>query len=184
MIDFQSSAIVESTNHLAHRSPSPGGEGRGSSEHSERLTGCCSGVGELSCSSGRQSALIEVRPCPSGTFENSQRHARVIYGWVHCPQPTQSPARTAEILSCLVSSSGFVHSWPSREIIRVNSRNSCKGLCGGKGRNCETNPILVASFCRSGRSKEKNSKCMISQTHQLLRPCIFRLSHLRLFKPF
>src|SRR5580692_1514314 len=32
MIDFQSSAIVESANHLAHRSPSAGGEGWGEGE--------------------------------------------------------------------------------------------------------------------------------------------------------
>src|SRR5580692_10996380 len=46
MIVFQSSAIVKSANHLAHRSPSPGGEGRGE--------------GELNCSSGRKPALIKV----------------------------------------------------------------------------------------------------------------------------
>jgi hypothetical protein len=46
MIDFQSSAIVESMNRLAHRSPSPRGEGRGE--------------GELNYSSGRQPALIKV----------------------------------------------------------------------------------------------------------------------------
>jgi hypothetical protein len=45
MIDFQSSAIVESANHLAHRSPSPGGEGQGEGELFLR---------------GRQSALIKV----------------------------------------------------------------------------------------------------------------------------
>jgi hypothetical protein len=32
-----------------------------------------------------------VLPCPSGTFENSQQHAHVIYGWVHRPKPTQVP---------------------------------------------------------------------------------------------
>ena len=77
--------------------PSPGGEGRDEGElnlreRSERHFLCCSGVSELSpC--GRQSALIKVgrtvcpalQPCPSGTFENSQQHARVIYGWVHRP---------------------------------------------------------------------------------------------------
>jgi exodeoxyribonuclease VII small subunit len=67
MIDFQSSAIAERPNHWPYNSPSPGGEGRGE--------------GELY--RGRQSALIEVRPYPFGTFENSQQHARVIYGWVH-----------------------------------------------------------------------------------------------------
>src|ERR1700733_5734207 len=34
--------------------------------------------------------------CPFGTFENSQPHARVIYGWVHYPKPTLSPAGTKE----------------------------------------------------------------------------------------
>ena len=48
---------------------SPGGEGRGEGELNHR---------------GRQSALTEVgQPCPSGIFENSQQHARAIYGWVH-----------------------------------------------------------------------------------------------------
>jgi hypothetical protein len=46
MIDFQSPATVKKPNHLAHRSPSPGGEGRGE--------------GELNYSSGRQPALIKV----------------------------------------------------------------------------------------------------------------------------
>src|SRR5580692_4696811 len=55
------------------------------------------GEGEL-CFRGHQSALLS---CPSGTFENSQQHARVIYGWVHSRQPTQSPEGTAEILSYL-----------------------------------------------------------------------------------
>jgi hypothetical protein len=69
--------------------PSPGGEGRDEGElnlreRSKRHFLCCSGVSELS-PRGRQSAPIEVPPCPSGTFENSQQHARVIYGWVHRP---------------------------------------------------------------------------------------------------
>jgi hypothetical protein len=34
--------------------------------------------------------------CP-GTFENSQQHARVIYGWVHGSQLTQSPAENGRI---------------------------------------------------------------------------------------
>jgi hypothetical protein len=59
MIDFKSSAIAEYLNYLTTIPPLPAGEGRGSSEHSERLTGCCSGVGEL-CSRGCQSALIKV----------------------------------------------------------------------------------------------------------------------------
>src|SRR5580692_10019955 len=46
MIDFQSPVIVESANHLAHRSPSPGGEGRDE--------------GELNPGSGRQPALIKA----------------------------------------------------------------------------------------------------------------------------
>jgi hypothetical protein len=83
MIVLQSSAIVESANHLAHRSPSPGGEE--------------TGEGELNCRSGRQPALIEVGVCPSGTFENSQQHARVIHGWVHRLPKTKSPGRTSEI---------------------------------------------------------------------------------------
>ena len=48
-----------------------------------------------------QSSASGLWPCPSGTFENSQQHARVIYGWVHSRQPTQSPEGTAEILSYL-----------------------------------------------------------------------------------
>jgi hypothetical protein len=45
-----------------------------------------------------QSSALALRPCPSGTFENSQQHARVIYGWVPSSQSNQSPAGTAEIL--------------------------------------------------------------------------------------
>jgi hypothetical protein len=44
-----------------------------------------------------QSSATALRPCPSGTFDNSQQHARVIYGWVHRPKPTLSPEGTAEI---------------------------------------------------------------------------------------
>jgi hypothetical protein len=46
-----------------------------------------------------QSPTKVLRPCPSGTFENSQQHARVIYGWVHRLQQTQSPAGTTETLN-------------------------------------------------------------------------------------
>jgi hypothetical protein len=59
MIDFQSSAMAKIQSYRPCHSPSPGGEGRGSSEYSERLTGCCSGVGELN-HRGHQSALTKV----------------------------------------------------------------------------------------------------------------------------
>jgi hypothetical protein len=115
MNDFRSSltAVAEppSLNQRATiGKSSPGGEDTGegelnSRERSERHFLCCSFVGELN-HRGRQSALIEVGrtpcpalpPCPSRTFENSQQHARVIYGWVRGPQQTQSPAGTAETL--------------------------------------------------------------------------------------
>jgi hypothetical protein len=44
-----------------------------------------------------QSPASDLRPCPSGTFENSQQHARVIYDWVNRPLPTQSPEGTTEV---------------------------------------------------------------------------------------
>jgi hypothetical protein len=34
--------------------------------------------------------------CPSGMSENSQQHARVIYGWSYRPTKNQSPAGTSE----------------------------------------------------------------------------------------
>src|ERR1700722_7538470 len=46
-----------------------------------------------------QSPATILRPCPLGTSENSQQHARVIYGWVQRPKTTQSPEGTAEILT-------------------------------------------------------------------------------------
>jgi hypothetical protein len=49
---------------------------------------------------GFQSLVSGLRPCPSGTFENSQQHARVIYGWVRRPLKTQSPAGTTENSFC------------------------------------------------------------------------------------
>src|SRR5580693_2640938 len=63
-----------------------------------------------------QSSATALWPCPSGTFENSRQHARVIYGWVHGPQPTRSPAGTTEIIigfSGLKCRSEFigVHPW-------------------------------------------------------------------------
>ncbi|HXB58277.1 MAG TPA: hypothetical protein VNU95_01870 [Candidatus Acidoferrales bacterium] len=45
-----------------------------------------------------QSLATALRPCPSGTFENGQQHTRVIYGGVHRPQMTRSPAGTTETL--------------------------------------------------------------------------------------
>jgi len=97
MIDFQSLLTeLAELPFLNRRSttgiPSPGGP----SERSECRFVCCSFVGELN-PRGRRSALIEVgraacpavRPCPFRTFENSQQHARVIYGWIH--RPTKNP---------------------------------------------------------------------------------------------
>jgi hypothetical protein len=37
-------------------------------------------------------------PCPSRTSDNSQHHARVIYGWVQRLTKSQSPAGTPETL--------------------------------------------------------------------------------------
>jgi hypothetical protein len=90
--------------------PSPKGEGWGSNERSECRLVCCSDVGELH-HRGRQSALIEadgalakaLRPCPLGTFENSQQPARVTYGWVHGRQHSQSPEGTVETFSRVAS---------------------------------------------------------------------------------
>jgi hypothetical protein len=45
-----------------------------------------------------QSSATALRPCPLGTFENSQQHARVIYCWVYGRQPTPSPKGTTEAL--------------------------------------------------------------------------------------
>jgi hypothetical protein len=80
MIDFQSSAIAKSQNHLTvilrHARVLPAGEGRGSSERGERHFLCCSFVGEaesfeieLSAAygegelnhRGRQSTLIKIK---------------------------------------------------------------------------------------------------------------------------
>jgi hypothetical protein len=58
-----------------------------------------------------QSSARALRPCPSGTFDNSQQHARVIYGWVHRPQPTPSPTGTAETLLGLVHLCAFASWW-------------------------------------------------------------------------
>src|ERR1700733_9546087 len=46
-----------------------------------------------------QSSITALPPCPSGTFENSQQHMRVIYGWAHRPLKSQSPKGTAESFS-------------------------------------------------------------------------------------
>jgi hypothetical protein len=45
-----------------------------------------------------QSPPVALWPCPSGTFENSRQHARVIHGWVHRPQLVPSPGGTTEAL--------------------------------------------------------------------------------------
>ena len=59
-----------------------------------------------------QSSAVALRPCPSGTFANSQQHARVIYSWVHRPLKTQTPRGMTEILCLLVGFGPFysVHS--------------------------------------------------------------------------
>jgi hypothetical protein len=58
---------------------------------------------------GRQAKGL--RPCPSGTFENSQQHARVIYGWVYRPQQIQSPEGTAETLFHLAGPKAVSACW-------------------------------------------------------------------------
>src|SRR5580692_1958154 len=156
MIVFQSPAMVEVQNHRSCYSPSPGGEGRGEGELNRR---------------GRQSALIEVCPCSPGTFENSQQHARVIYGWGRRSQPAQSPAGTAEIimgLSGLKYESVFigVHPWLKTYICKIPSRflKAIKGhsrlfklIQGFFGKNIFlffisriSNPILVGLRLRLG----------------------------------
>jgi hypothetical protein len=71
-----------------------------------------------------QSPSTVLRPCPSGTFENSQQHARVIYGWVHRPGLTQSPEGTAEI---------FLHVGRIKNRAAAHARSSfcsfCLNLC-------------------------------------------------------
>jgi hypothetical protein len=72
--------------------------------------------------------------CPSRTSENSQQHARVIYGWVHGPQQIQSLAGTTEIFLDLFGQqkSVFISVHPWLET-----------------RFCETNPIC-GSWCITG----------------------------------
>jgi hypothetical protein len=155
-----------------------------------------------------QSSATAPWPCPIGTFANSQQHARVIYGWVHGRQQIRVPRGRQKSFS-LLPSLALVHAALSSRI-RVNSRNSrkrlsiafaaksrfypCPSACHArhvshgsmwwlkKGRNYKTNPIFIASLWRPKTTEENFSKSMISETHQLLRPCIFRSSHLRHFK--
>ena len=96
-----------------------------------------------------QSLATALRPCPSGTFENSP----ALQGWVNDPTPTRSPAGTTEAL--------FHRTFG----IRVNSCNSCKRTPGKKHRNCKTNPIFHATICRSKRNKDNISNFMISKSH-------------------
>jgi hypothetical protein len=87
-----------------------------------------------------------LRPCPSGTFENSP----ALQGWVNDPTPTRSPAGTTEAL--------FHRTFG----IRVNS---CKRTPGKKHRNCKTNPIFDPTLFRSERNKNNFSNFMISKIH-------------------
>jgi hypothetical protein len=84
MIDFQSSTIVRCPSPLTaiprHARVLPAGKGRGEGEFF--------GMEFHVAGEGRQSALML---CPSGTSEYSQQHARVIYGWVHCPYQPKVP---------------------------------------------------------------------------------------------
>jgi hypothetical protein len=121
---------------------SPGGEETGEGELNPR---------------GRQSALISFRsvegsvtprPCPFGTFENSP----ALQGWVNDSTPIQSPAGTAEILSCRTALIEV-----GRAIILSKSLCLCASVAKNrvpwesvldeKGRNCKTNPIFYASLC-------------------------------------
>jgi hypothetical protein len=160
MIDFQSSVLVGRPNRRPCHSPSPGGDlsrlGSGernlaepkvAQQPSERARASQRrDDGELTCSSGRQPALIKGRVSPSHACADRRRHR-----------------------------SSFCHS------VKI-SVSLC--LCGKKSRNYKTNPIFVASFSRSIRSKEKISNSMISETHQLHRPGIFSSSRLNFFKTF
>jgi hypothetical protein len=76
-----------------------------------------------------QSLAFAPWPCPLGTSENSQPHARVIYGWFYSPHQTQSPEGTAEIPFCHVGSWPFqkkfvfigVHPWLKLPLWHQNS---------------------------------------------------------------
>jgi hypothetical protein len=108
--------------------------------------------------------------CPSGTFENSQQHARVIYGWVHRLIKIKSPAGTTEILPRLIGLKYRVPDITSPSApLRLCVRNPCPPVVEKKGRNYKTNPIFIASRWRPKTTEGKISNPMISETHQLLR---------------
>jgi hypothetical protein len=133
MIDFQSSAIAERPNHWPCNSPSPEGEG------------------ELY--RGRHSVLIELRPCPSGTLETTQQHARVIYGWVH--------RLCALCASVAKSVSICVYPWLNLPLWRPKFANLCKAvqscasLCKGgvRGRGLAVQGLHVPFKVSQGHSR-------------------------------
>jgi hypothetical protein len=117
MIDFQSSAVVESANHLAAILPLPAGEGRGEGELFRTRFCIGSGEGELNPGSGRQPALIKVGHVPRehpaiaqpfmvgsmvSTDPKSRRDGRI------CPQylslckvtPTYASPRGGGVMDC------------------------------------------------------------------------------------
>jgi hypothetical protein len=69
-----------------------------------------------------QSSATALRLCPSGTSENSQQHARVIYGWVHRSQQIQNPAGMTEILLGLSSLKYPIHVYRYRFVVEKRSK--------------------------------------------------------------
>jgi hypothetical protein len=56
-----------------------------------------------------QSSATVLRPCPSGIFENSQQHARVIYGWVHRPHQPKVPQRRQKLPQIFNPAQGYAN---------------------------------------------------------------------------
>jgi hypothetical protein len=117
MIDFRSSAIVESSSHRPCHSPSPGGEGRDE--------------GELSCSSGRQPALIKVgraysRAVPFGHFVILSKSLRATESGSDFPKPAQGWGQFLPRLS--KAAAGFFQAWPRQSLTFSKPIQGCPRL--------------------------------------------------------
>jgi hypothetical protein len=112
-----------------------------------------------------QSSATALRPCPSGTFENSP----AIYGWVYRPKPIQSPDGTGEVLFCFADlkyrCTGLIACRKS-----ILSKSLCLSACRAEALRRGVGPVLPRRESSQINPAQLKSKPKADQSKPKMNP--------------